>query len=62
MEYTESKLFLELKYLQEGYWKLSKHIAFALHITMVVNWELQALLKIVHKAHPNIYAYLVDFL
>ena len=60
MEAQESRIILELKALQEGAWKLAEYTTYHKNLVFVVSKDLRALLKIVHKAHPEIHAYLVD--
>ena len=60
MEAQESHVILELKALQEGAWKLAECIAYHKNLAFVVSRDLQALLKFTHKAHPEIYAYLIN--
>ena len=54
LEQSDSRVLLELKALQEGAFKLAEFTAFAKHLTMRVSKELCALLKVVHKAHPEL--------
>ena len=54
LEQSDSRVLLELKVLQEGAFKLAEFTAFAKHLTMRVSKELRALLKVVHKAHPEL--------
>ena len=54
LEQLDSHILLELKVLREGAYKLSEFIAFFKHLTMWVSKELRALLKVVHKAHPEL--------
>ena len=48
--------------LQEGAFKLAEFTAFAKHLTMRVSKELRVLLKVVHKAHPELQALLIDLM
>ena len=54
LEQSDSRILRELKALQEGAFKLTKFTAFAKHLTMRVSKELRALLKVAHKAHPEL--------
>ena len=54
LEQSDSCVLLELKALQEGAFKLTDFTAFAKHLTVRVSMELRALLKVVHKAHPEL--------
>ena len=54
LEQSDSRVLLELKVLREGAFKLTKFTAFAKHLTMRVSKELRALLKVAHKAHPEL--------
>ena len=45
-----------------GRLKLSEFTAFAKHLTMRVSKELRALLKVAHKAHPELQALLIDLM
>ena len=54
LEQSDSRILLELKALQEGAFKLAEFTAFAKHVTMRVSKELRALLKVAHKAHPEL--------
>ena len=60
MEAQESCVILELKALREGAWKLAKSTAYHKSLVFVVSKDLRALLKIAHKAHPEIHAYLIN--
>ena len=51
---------MELKALQEGAWKLAEYTMYHKTLVFVVSKGLPALLKIAHKAHPEIHAYLID--
>ena len=51
-----------MKVLQEGAFKLVEFTAFAKHLTMRVSKELRALLKVAHKAHPELQALLIDLM
>ena len=62
LEKNDSRVLLELKALREGCWKLADYTAFHKHLTMVVLPELRALLKISHRAHPELQAYLIDLM
>ena len=62
LEQSDSRVLLELKALREGAYKLSEFTAFAKHLTMRVSKELCALLKVVHKAHPELQALLIDLM
>ena len=46
--------------LWEGAWKLAEYAAYHKNLVFVVSRDLRALLKIAHKAHPEIHAYLID--
>ena len=54
LEQSDSCVLLELKVLREGAFKLAEFTAFAKHLTMRVSKELRALLKVAHKAHPEL--------
>ena len=56
----ESRVLLELKALQEGTWKIGEFMAFSQYLTMQVTLELQALLKVMPKAHPELQEILID--
>ena len=56
----ESRVLLELKALREGAWKMGEFMAFSQKLTMQVTPELQALLKVAPKAHPELQAMLID--
>ena len=58
----DSCVLLELKALQEGAFKLAEFTAFAKHLTMRVSKELCALLKVAHKAHPELQALLIGLM
>ena len=60
LEKMESRVLLELKALQESAWKMGKFMAFSQQLTMQVTLELQALLKVTLKAHPELQAMLID--
>ena len=60
MEAQESRVILELKALREGAWKLAEYTVYHKNLVFVVSKDLRALLKIAHKAHPEIHAYLID--
>ena len=60
MEAQESRVILELKVLWEGTWKLAEYTTYHKYLVFVVSKDLRALLKIAHKAHPEIHAYLID--
>ena len=62
LEQLDSRVLLELKALHEGAYKLSEFTAFAKHLTMRVRKELRALLKVAHKAHPELQALLIDLM
>ena len=62
LEQSDSRVLLELKALREGTYKLSEFTAFAKHLTMRVSKELRALLKVAHKAHPELQALLIDLM
>ena len=51
---------MELKALREGAWKLAEYTVYHKNLVFVVSKDLRALLKIAHKAHPEIHAYLID--
>ena len=51
---------LELKALREGAWKLQEYTAFHDKLTFVVSPDLRALLKIAHRTHPTLHAFLID--
>ena len=59
---SDSRIFLELKALREGAYKLSEFTAFAKHLTMRVSKELHVLLKVAHKAHPELQVLLIDLI
>ena len=59
---SDSSAFLELKALHEGTYKLLEFTSFAKHLTMRVSKELRALLKVAHKAHPELQALLIDLM
>ena len=56
----ESRVLFEMKTLQEGAWKMGKFMAFSQRLIMQVTPELQALLKVIPKAHPKLQAMLID--
>ena len=56
----ESHVLFELKALREGTWKISKFMVFSQQLTIQVTPELQALLKVVLKAHPELQEMLID--
>ena len=56
----ESRVILELKALQEGAWKLAEYTAYHKNLTFMVSKDLRDLLKIAHKVHPKIHAYLIE--
>ena len=60
MEAQESRVILELKALREGAWKLAEYTTYHKNLVFVVSKDLRALLKIAHKAHQEIHAYLID--
>ena len=60
METQESHIILELKVLREGAWKLAEYTAYHKNLAFVVSRDLRALLKITHKAHPEIHTYLIN--
>ena len=60
LEKMESRVLLELKALHEGAWKMGKFMAFSQQLTMQVTPELQALLKVAPKAHPELQAMLIN--
>ena len=60
MEAQKSCVILELKALREGAWRLAEYTAYHKNLAFVVSKDLRALLKIAHKAHPEIHAYLID--
>ena len=60
LEKMESCILLELKALHEAVWKMGEFMAFSQQLTMQVTLELQALLKVVPKAHPELQALLID--
>ena len=62
LEQSDSRVLLELKALREGAFKLAEFTAFAKHLTMRVSKELRALLKVAHKAHPELQALLIDLM
>ena len=62
LEQSDSRVLLELKALCEGAYKLSEFTALAKHLTMRVSKELHALLKVAHKAHPELQALLIDLM
>ena len=62
LEQSDSRVLLELKALHEGAYKLSEFTAFAKHLTMWVSKELRLLLKVAHKAHPELQALLIDLM
>ena len=62
VERNESRVILELRALREGAYKLVEFVAFANKLTMMVSPELRALLKISHRAHPELQALLIDLL
>ena len=53
-------MLLELKVLREVAWKLAEFTAYHKNLTFVVSKDLRALLKIGHRAHPTLHAYLID--
>ena len=60
LESQESRVVLELKALCKGAWKLAEFTAYHNNLVFVVSKDLRALLKIAHKAHPVLHAYLID--
>ena len=60
LEQWDSHILLELKVLRKGTYKLSEFTAFAKHLTMWVIKELRVLLKVAHKAHPELQVLLID--
>ena len=62
LEQSDSCIFLELEVLHEGGYKLSEFTAFAKHLSMRVSKELPVLLKVVHNAHPELQALLIDLM
>ena len=62
LEQLDSRVLLELKALHKGAHKLLEFTAFAKHLTMWVSKELHALLKVAHKAHPELQALLIDLM
>ena len=62
LEQSDSCVLLELKVLHEGAYKLSEFTSFAKHLTMQVSKELRALLKVAHKACPELQAMLIDLM
>ena len=62
LEQLDSRVLLELKVLREGAYKLSEFTAFTKHLTMQVSKELRTLLKVAHKAHPELRALLIDLM
>ena len=59
MEAKESRVILELKVLQESACKLAEYTTYHKNLVFVVSKDLRPLLKIAHKAHPEIHAYLI---
>ena len=62
LEQSDSCVPLELKVLHEGAHKLSEFTAFDKHLTMRVSKDLPMLLKVAHKAHPELQAQLIDLM
>ena len=62
LEQLDSCILLALKALHESGYKLLEFIAFAKHPTMWVCKELRVLLKVAHKAHPELQALLIDLM
>ena len=62
LEQSDSRVLLELRVLREGTYKLLEFTAFAKHLTMRVSKELHALLKVAHKAHPELQALLINLM
>ena len=60
LEKTKSCVLLELKALCEGARKMGNFTVFSQKLTMQVTPELQALLKVMPKAHPELQAMLID--
>ena len=54
MEKLEIRIFLELKALHEGAWKMGEFRAFSQHLVMQVTLEVHALFKVPPKAHLEI--------
>ena len=54
LEQSDSRVLLEMKALREGAFKLAEFTAFAKHLTMRVSKELRSLLKVAHRAHPDL--------
>ena len=59
LEKLESCMLLELKALHEGTWKMGEFMVFSQHLVMQVTVELNTLLKVVPKGHPE-HAMLID--
>ena len=62
LKQSDSHVLLELKALCKGTYKLAEFTAFAKHLTMRVSKELRALLKVVHEAHPELQALLINLM
>ena len=60
MEAQEIHVILELKALREGAWKLVEYTAYHQNLAFIVSKDLRALLKIAHKARPEIHASLIN--
>ena len=60
LETEDSRVLLELKALREGCWKLSEYVSYSKHLTMKISADLKTLLKIAHRAHPELHALLID--
>ena len=60
LEAEDSRVLLELKALREGAWKLAEFTTYHKNLTFVVSKDLRALLKIAHRSHPTLHAYLID--
>ena len=58
----DSCVLLELEVLCKGTYKLSELTAFSKHLTMWVRKELDTLLKVAHKAHPELQALLINLM
>ena len=60
METEDSRVLLELKALREGCWKLNEYVSYSNNLTMKISADLKTLLKIAHRAHPELHALLID--
>ena len=62
LQQLDSRVLLELKAHREGAYKLSELTAFSKHLTTRLSKELCALLKVAHKAHPELQVLLINLM